>query len=121
MSVTNTATETTITSTMKENDEEKVFAVSDHSSSSQDGDGDHVRHLTESPTKTSTSRRWFGGFGKKKSRSSAKPPKTIDKKALTILMEKPWTGNIREFRNVIERLIILTDKTITAKDVESFA
>jgi DNA-binding NtrC family response regulator len=32
-----------------------------------------------------------------------------------------WTGNIREFRNVIERLIILCDKTITGSDVDAFA
>jgi two-component system, NtrC family, nitrogen regulation response regulator NtrX len=33
----------------------------------------------------------------------------------------PWTGNIRELRNVIERLIILSDKVITADDVKAFA
>jgi len=33
----------------------------------------------------------------------------------------PWTGNIRELRNMIERLIILSDKTITEDDVRAFA
>ena len=32
-----------------------------------------------------------------------------------------WTGNIREFRNVMERMVILCDKTITAKDVDAYA
>ena len=31
-----------------------------------------------------------------------------------------WTGNIRELRNVVERLIILSGKTISAADVESY-
>jgi DNA-binding NtrC family response regulator len=36
------------------------------------------------------------------------------------LMNHNWTGNIRELRNVIERLIILTGKTITAQDIKSY-
>jgi DNA-binding NtrC family response regulator len=48
------------------------------------------------------------------------PAKKIDTDALTLLQSYNWTGNIRELRNVIERLIILSDKTITAKDVETF-
>jgi two-component system, NtrC family, nitrogen regulation response regulator NtrX len=32
-----------------------------------------------------------------------------------------WTGNIRELRNVVERLVILSDKTITGADVKAFA
>lgn len=47
--------------------------------------------------------------------------KTISKTALTELQKKDWTGNIREFRNVIERLIILCGKEITDKDVKQFA
>ena len=46
--------------------------------------------------------------------------KQIDKAAITALQKHNWTGNIRELRNVVERLIILSGKTITAKDVESF-
>lgn len=49
------------------------------------------------------------------------PAKTISQKALDELQKMKWTGNIREFRNVIERLIILCDKEITDKDVKSFA
>ncbi len=47
--------------------------------------------------------------------------KTITKEAIEELQKKDWTGNIREFRNVIERLIILCGKEITDKDVKQFA
>jgi two-component system nitrogen regulation response regulator NtrX len=47
--------------------------------------------------------------------------KTITDDAIKELQKITWTGNIREFRNVIERLIILCDKEITGKDVSSFA
>ena len=46
--------------------------------------------------------------------------KTIDKKALDYLQKYKWTGNVRELRNVVERLIILSGKTITAEDVENY-
>ncbi len=49
------------------------------------------------------------------------PIKTISKDAIKVLQQKDWTGNIREFRNVIERLIILCGKEITDKDVKQFA
>ena len=49
------------------------------------------------------------------------PIKTITKDAIKVLQQKDWTGNIREFRNVIERLIILCGKEITDKDVKQFA
>lgn len=49
------------------------------------------------------------------------PNKTISKDAVKALQQKDWTGNIREFRNVIERLIILCGKEITDKDVKQFA
>ncbi len=45
----------------------------------------------------------------------------IDKPAIKELQKINWTGNIREFRNVLERLIILCDNKITAKDGKSFA
>ncbi len=48
------------------------------------------------------------------------PKKAIDKKALDMLMQYNWTGNIRELRNVVERLVILSGKSITADDVESY-
>ena len=47
--------------------------------------------------------------------------KQIEQKALQLLQNKNWTGNIRELRNVIERLIILSGKLITAEDVNNFA
>jgi DNA-binding NtrC family response regulator len=47
-------------------------------------------------------------------------PKAIDKKAMDALQLHNWTGNIRELRNVVERLIILSGKTITATDISSF-
>lgn len=43
--------------------------------------------------------------------------KKITKEAIIELQNRNWTGNIREFRNVIERLIILCDKEITQADV----
>ena len=49
------------------------------------------------------------------------PKREITEDALKELQKITWTGNIREFRNVIERLIILCDKEITGKDVSSFA
>ncbi|GAB4253596.1 MAG: sigma-54 dependent transcriptional regulator [Vicingaceae bacterium] len=48
------------------------------------------------------------------------PVKEIDKEALELLKEVNWTGNIRELRNVIERLIILSGKKITAADVKKY-
>lgn len=49
------------------------------------------------------------------------PEKEITGKAISELQKINWTGNIREFRNVIERLIILCDKKITDADVLQFA
>jgi two-component system, NtrC family, nitrogen regulation response regulator NtrX len=48
------------------------------------------------------------------------PKKAIDKEAMKALQQYNWTGNIRELRNVVERLIILSAKTITTEDVESY-
>lgn len=47
--------------------------------------------------------------------------KSIEENALHALKEINWTGNIRELRNVIERLIILTNDLITKDDVERYA
>ncbi|MDR3287584.1 MAG: sigma-54 dependent transcriptional regulator [Prevotellaceae bacterium] len=49
------------------------------------------------------------------------PKPEIEKEAIAELQQLPWTGNVREFRNVIERLIILCNKKITANDVKIFA
>ncbi|MBP9739936.1 MAG: sigma-54 dependent transcriptional regulator [Chitinophagaceae bacterium] len=46
--------------------------------------------------------------------------KTIEKKAIEALQQHNWTGNIRELRNVVERLIILSDKSISANDVNAY-
>lgn len=49
------------------------------------------------------------------------PLKKISPDAMQELQSQPWTGNIREFRNVIERLIILCEQEITKEDVFMFA
>ena len=47
-------------------------------------------------------------------------PKAIDPDALAVLRQMPWTGNIRELRNVVERLIILSEDRITARNVKEY-
>jgi DNA-binding NtrC family response regulator len=47
-------------------------------------------------------------------------PKDIDDDALKALQENNWTGNIRELRNVVERLVILSGKNITTEDINSY-
>ena len=47
-------------------------------------------------------------------------PKSIGPDALEALQELNWTGNIRELRNVVERLHILSDKVITRDDVANY-
>ena len=49
------------------------------------------------------------------------PKKEIDKDAMEILKNYNWGGNIRELRNVVERLIIMGGKTITVDDVKTYA
>lgn len=49
------------------------------------------------------------------------PAKTISVQAVSALQGYDWTGNIREFRNVIERLHILGGSEISATDVSTFA
>jgi DNA-binding NtrC family response regulator len=46
--------------------------------------------------------------------------KNVDENAIKLLQQYDWTGNIRELRNVVERLVILSAKTITGEDVESY-
>ena len=48
------------------------------------------------------------------------PPREIDAEAMQLLVEKSWTGNIRELRNVVERLLILSGDRITAEDVKAY-
>jgi DNA-binding NtrC family response regulator len=48
------------------------------------------------------------------------PVREIDDDAMKLLVEKSWTGNIRELRNVVERLLILSGSRITASDVRAY-
>ena len=49
------------------------------------------------------------------------PIKKTDTAALVLLKQYPWSGNVRELRNVIERLMILGDNPITKKNILQFA
>ncbi|WP_231490763.1 sigma-54 dependent transcriptional regulator [Pedobacter sp. Leaf170] len=49
------------------------------------------------------------------------PVKRINEGGMAALQALPWTGNVRELHNMIERLIILSDKVITENDVRAFA
>lgn len=53
--------------------------------------------------------------------AQGRPSMTYSKDAYAALQKIKWTGNVRELRNVVERLAILCDKTITEKDVKMFA
>ena len=46
--------------------------------------------------------------------------KEIDKKGLDLLKQRNWTGNVRELRNITERLIIMSGKKITEEDVKYY-
>ena len=48
------------------------------------------------------------------------PIKKVDEEAMDALKSMPWTGNIRELRNVVERLMILSAERITLQDVEQY-
>jgi DNA-binding NtrC family response regulator len=47
-------------------------------------------------------------------------PRPIEKDAMQMLVDKTWTGNIRELRNVVERLLILSGSSITASDIKAY-
>ena len=49
-----------------------------------------------------------------------KPAKKITDAALKMLQTFQWSGNVRELHNVVERLLILCEKEITEKDIETF-
>jgi len=49
------------------------------------------------------------------------PPKSFTPSAMAYLQSLPWTGNVRELRNVIERLIIMCGDQITQEDVRQYA
>lgn len=46
--------------------------------------------------------------------------KTFSEEAIKALQSKSWTGNIRELRNVVERLLILGDNPISEQDVREY-
>jgi len=46
--------------------------------------------------------------------------KSIDKDAIEYMQQHNWTGNIRELRNVVERLVILSGKSITSDDINTY-
>ena len=48
------------------------------------------------------------------------PQRPIEPAAMQPLVDKTWTGNIRELRNVVERLLILSGPTVTADDVKAY-
>ncbi len=60
-------------------------------------------------------------FSKKISEAQGTPIKKFSLKAINLLKEYDWTGNIRELRNVVERLIILGEKEVSANDIQLFA
>ena len=47
-------------------------------------------------------------------------PRKIEPEAMKLLVDKSWTGNIRELRNVVERLLILSGASITVNDVKTY-
>ena len=59
-------------------------------------------------------------FTEKIAKEQGTKPKVFDHKAVALLEGLTWTGNVRELRNVVERLIILGDKKITQEDVKTF-
>lgn len=52
---------------------------------------------------------------------TAMQPREVDPEAMELLVGKSWTGNIRELRNIVERLLILSGDRITADDVRTYA
>ena len=46
--------------------------------------------------------------------------KQMTPEAMQMLVDKSWTGNIRELRNVVERLLILGSQPITAEDIKAY-
>jgi DNA-binding NtrC family response regulator len=63
----------------------------------------------------------IGHFAEKIASEQGIAPKVFSSGAVKLLQGYDWTGNIRELRNVVERLIILGGKEVTEKDVKLFA
>ncbi|WP_339660982.1 sigma-54 dependent transcriptional regulator [uncultured Polaribacter sp.] len=60
-------------------------------------------------------------FTAKISEEQGTPKKFFSSEAINLLQKYDWTGNIRELRNVVERLIILGEKEVSANDIKLFA
>ena len=60
-------------------------------------------------------------FSKKIANAQGTVPKEFSDSAVKLLQKYDWTGNIRELRNVVERLLILGEQTISEEDVKAFA
>jgi DNA-binding NtrC family response regulator len=60
-------------------------------------------------------------FSNKIAEEQGTAKKSFSGKAIKLLQEYDWTGNIRELRNVVERLIILGEKEVSENDVKLFA
>ena len=59
-------------------------------------------------------------FSKNIADSQGSEVKKFSAKAIDLMKKYDWSGNVRELRNVIERLIILGDKEISPKNVKDF-
>ena len=59
-------------------------------------------------------------FAEKLQQEHGLPKKNFSEQAVNYLMNYDWTGNIRELRNIVERLLILGDKTISKKNAVEF-
>ena len=59
-------------------------------------------------------------FSKNIADSQGAAVKKFSEKAIDLMKKNDWSGNVRELRNVIERLIILGDKEISPKNVKDF-
>jgi transcriptional regulator with GAF, ATPase, and Fis domain len=59
-------------------------------------------------------------FVKQVCTESGMPEKKFSPEAVALLQEKKWPGNIRELKNVVERLLILGDPTVSAQNVRDF-
>jgi two-component system, NtrC family, nitrogen regulation response regulator NtrX len=60
-------------------------------------------------------------FTSKIAREQGVPKKVFSQEAIVLLQKYDWTGNIRELRNVVERLIILGENTVSENDIKLFA
>lgn len=59
-------------------------------------------------------------FSRQISGEAGRPPRQFEPEAIELLQERSWTGNIRELRNIVERLLILGSPVISAEDVRLY-